>query len=116
MSTTATLPTHTAKKTPVVAHHFDDWEQQYDACVLGMWAFLVSEVMFFGGAIGVTADGVEGVDITVPVYQFSETHYFSDAQVTGAYKGAIFSCTGKTNAGAFKGFAPGEVLFLGASG
>ena len=41
----------------------------------------------FGGAIGVTADGVDGVDITVPVYQFSETHYFSDAQVTGAYKG-----------------------------
>lgn len=70
----------------------------------------------FGGAIGVTADGVEGVDITVPVYQFSETHYFSDAQVTGAYKGAIFSCTGKTNAGGFKGFAPGEVLFLGATG
>jgi cytochrome c oxidase subunit 3 len=53
MSTTATLPTATAKRTPVVAHHFDDWEQQYDACVLGMWAFLVSEVMFFGGAIAV---------------------------------------------------------------
>ncbi len=70
----------------------------------------------FGGAIGVTADGVEGVDITVPVYQFSETHYFSNVQVTASYKGAIFSCTGKTNAGAFKGFAPGEVLFLGASG
>jgi len=59
----------------------------------------------FKGAIGVSADGVEGVDITVPVYQFSETHYRTDAQVTGAYKGAIFTCTGKTNAGAFKGFA-----------
>jgi cytochrome c oxidase subunit 3 len=32
-----------------VAHHFDDWDQQYDSCVLGMWVFLVSEVMFFGG-------------------------------------------------------------------
>ena len=70
----------------------------------------------FGGAIGVTADGVEGVDITVPVYQFSETHYFTDAQVTASYKGAIFSCTGKTNAGSFRGFAAGEVLFLGARG
>jgi hypothetical protein len=70
----------------------------------------------FGGAIGVTADGVEGVDITVPVYQFSETHYFTDAQVTASYKGAIFSCTGKTNAGSFRGFAAGEVLFLGATG
>jgi cytochrome c oxidase subunit 3 len=32
-----------------VAHHFDDWQQQYDACLLGMWLFLVTEVMFFGG-------------------------------------------------------------------
>ena len=53
MSTTATLPAPTVKRGPVVAHHFDDWNQQYDACVLGMWAFLVSEVMFFGGAIAV---------------------------------------------------------------
>lgn len=29
----------------------------------------------FKGAIGVTADSVEGVDITVPVYHFAETHY-----------------------------------------
>ncbi|MCC6427321.1 MAG: hypothetical protein IT435_10935 [Phycisphaerales bacterium] len=70
----------------------------------------------FQGAIGVTADGVEGVDITVPVYQFSETHYFADAAVTGAYKGTLFSLTGKVNSGAFKGFQPGEVLFLGATG
>jgi cytochrome c oxidase subunit III len=34
---------------PRVAHHFDDWRQQYDACLLGMWVFLVTEVMFFGG-------------------------------------------------------------------
>ncbi len=70
----------------------------------------------FGGAIGVTADGVEGVDITVPVFQFSETHSFSNNQVTPSYKGTLFSLTGKVNAGAFKGFQAGEVLFLGASG
>jgi cytochrome c oxidase subunit III len=40
---------HSESSEPTVAHHFDDWEQQYDSCVLGMWAFLVSEVMFFGG-------------------------------------------------------------------
>jgi cytochrome c oxidase subunit III len=34
---------------PHVAHHFDDFEQQYSARVLGMWLFLVTEVMFFGG-------------------------------------------------------------------
>jgi hypothetical protein len=70
----------------------------------------------FKGAIGVTADGVEGVDITVPVYQFSETHYFPNEQVTQAYKGTLFSLTGKVNGGAFRGFQPGEVLFLGATG
>jgi len=70
----------------------------------------------FKGAIGVTHDNVEGVNITIPVYNFSETHYLADAVVTGAYKGTLFNLTGKVNAGAFKGFAAGEVLFLGASG
>jgi len=35
--------------TPYVAHHFDDAAQQRDAASLGMWLFLVNEVMFFGG-------------------------------------------------------------------
>jgi cytochrome c oxidase subunit 3 len=34
---------------PPFAHHFDDWQQQFDARVLGMWIFLVTELMFFGG-------------------------------------------------------------------
>jgi len=32
-----------------LAHHFETLEQQKDTCTLGMWAFLVQEVMFFGG-------------------------------------------------------------------
>jgi hypothetical protein len=59
---------------------------------------------------------VEGVDITVPVYHFSETHYFDDAVVTGAYKATLFLLTGTVNNAGFKGFSAGEVLFLGASG
>jgi cytochrome c oxidase subunit III len=43
MSTT----THPASP---VAHHFDDAEQQYVAAELGMWVFLATEVLFFGGA------------------------------------------------------------------
>jgi cytochrome c oxidase subunit 3 len=31
------------------AHQFDDLAQQHDATTLGMWVFLVTEVMFFGG-------------------------------------------------------------------
>jgi cytochrome c oxidase subunit III len=30
-------------------HHFDTLEQQQEASTLGMWLFLVTEVMFFGG-------------------------------------------------------------------
>jgi hypothetical protein len=70
----------------------------------------------FGGAIGVTHDNVEGVDITVPIYQFSETHYLADSVVTPAYRGTLFYLTGKVNNGSFRGLAPGECLFLGASG
>jgi cytochrome c oxidase subunit III len=33
----------------VVAHQFDDAEQQHDASNLGMWIFLATEIMFFGG-------------------------------------------------------------------
>jgi cytochrome c oxidase subunit III len=34
---------------PEFAHHFNDLEQQRLAGTLGMWTFLVTEVMFFGG-------------------------------------------------------------------
>lgn len=70
----------------------------------------------FKGAIGVTVDSVEGVDTIVPVYNFTETHVFEEAAVNDAFKSAIFVRTGKVNSDAFRGFAAGEVLFLGASG
>jgi hypothetical protein len=70
----------------------------------------------FRGAIGVNNDSVEGTDITIPVYNFKETHYLPAGWVTPAYKATLFYLTGKVNGGPFKGFAPGEVLFLGASG
>ena len=38
-----------AENHPPVAHQFDDAAQQRDASTLGMWAFLVTEIMFFGG-------------------------------------------------------------------
>jgi hypothetical protein len=70
----------------------------------------------FKGAIGVSVDSVEGTDVTIPVYSFTETHYIASNLVTGAYKSALFFLTGRVNQAAFKGFSPGEVLFLGASG
>ena len=40
-------PAHDAG--PELAEHFDDSAQQHDSALLGMWAFLATEVMFFGG-------------------------------------------------------------------
>ena len=34
---------------PALAHQFDDLAQQREAATLGMWVFLVTEVLFFGG-------------------------------------------------------------------
>jgi len=34
---------------PALAHHFDNLAQQGEASTLGMWVFLVTEVLFFGG-------------------------------------------------------------------
>ena len=70
----------------------------------------------FMGAIGVTADSVEGVDITVPVYSFSEVHYKNRAFVNDNYKMTLFELTGTVNSRNFRKYAAGEVLFLGASG
>jgi cytochrome c oxidase subunit III len=36
---------------PALAHHFDSLSQQTEASMLGMWVFLVTEVLFFGGAL-----------------------------------------------------------------
>jgi len=33
----------------VLQHHFEDLEQQFNSSTLGMWTFLITEVLFFGG-------------------------------------------------------------------
>src|SRR5712691_2662175 len=40
---------------PGLAHHFDNLEQQTEATTLGMWVFLATEVLFFGGLFMVYA-------------------------------------------------------------
>ncbi|WP_428937762.1 hypothetical protein [Fontivita pretiosa] len=78
----------------------------------------------FGGAIGVTHDSVEGVDITVPVFSFSVTRYIAAASMTPAYIATLYALTGKVNNAAWTvnadgvnlTFAAGEALFQGVSG
>ncbi len=76
------------------------------------WPFLID----FKGAIGVSEQGVQGVDIVVPVYRFTETHYLPDDRVTSAYRGILYALHGKVNSAAFRGFEAGECLFAGVSG
>jgi hypothetical protein len=70
----------------------------------------------FKGAIGVNGDNVDGVEVTTPAFNFTETWHLPTAAVTGAYKKTLYALTGKTNNALWRGFEGGELLFLGASG
>ncbi len=45
----STSPVSVAKPHPKLQSHFFSMDQQLEASTLGMWVFLVTEVMFFGG-------------------------------------------------------------------
>lgn len=71
----------------------------------------------FDDAIGVTADGVEGVDVPVPHFKWSEKYTFDASFADFAYaKTIVQPMTGATNSAPFRQFAPLEVTFLGARG
>ena len=70
----------------------------------------------FGGAIGYDGETVNGVDIIQPAANDTETHYFPDSKITTAYKKMLSLATGTVNLKSFRGYDPGEVLFLGAAG
>jgi cytochrome c oxidase subunit 3 len=42
------VTTHEASSHRALQHHFENMEQQREAGTLGMWVFLVTEIMFFG--------------------------------------------------------------------
>ena len=70
----------------------------------------------FFGAINVTKDDVQGLDVMVPQMTFSETHKYDPATVNTGFLKKIHDYTGHVNTGMFRNFASGEVLFTGASG
>ena len=47
---TATTP-EPAHAHPFLQHHFEDLGQQHEASTLGMWFFLTTEILFFGGVL-----------------------------------------------------------------
>ena len=52
MADTHVVAAEHAEHSPHLRHHFDDMEQQFDSATLGMWVFLLTEIMFFGGMFG----------------------------------------------------------------
>jgi len=49
LSSVSHVPAGTHAHHPALQHHFDTLEQQQHASQFGMWVFLVTEVLFFGG-------------------------------------------------------------------
>jgi len=45
----STSQTTTTEHHPALAHQFDSMEQQQEASTFGMWVFLLTEIMMFGG-------------------------------------------------------------------
>lgn len=68
------------------------------------------------GAIGVDDDRVNGVDIAVPALKWTEQYDIPSSYVTSAYIRTVARISATLNNAAFRGFAKGEVLFLGATG
>ncbi|HEX8027602.1 MAG TPA: cytochrome c oxidase subunit 3 family protein [Vicinamibacterales bacterium] len=48
-STVAQVDHGHAAHHPALQHHFDTMSQQKEAAVIGMWVFLLTEILFFGG-------------------------------------------------------------------
>jgi hypothetical protein len=67
-------------------------------------------------AIGVDSNGVNGVDIVSPQLQWQEQYDVPNAYISATYVRGLAGITGTTNNAAFRGFAAGEVLFIGCSG
>ena len=68
------------------------------------------------GAIGVDANGVNGVDIITPQLQWQESYDVPNGYINATYVRGLAGITGTTNNASFRGFDAGEVLFLGCSG
>jgi len=75
---------------PELKHHFDDTEQQKESSLLGMWVFLLTEIMFFGGMFG-------GYTVYRNMYPeaFASTSHFMNIAI-GAFNTGVLICSSYT--------------------
>jgi cytochrome c oxidase subunit III len=77
---------------PELRHHFDTPEQQLEASTLGMWVFLLTEIMFFGGMFG-------GYTVYRNMYPeaFASTSHYMNVTL-GGINTAVLICSSLTMA------------------
>jgi cytochrome c oxidase subunit III len=75
---------------PELKHHFDDTAQQLESSTLGMWVFLLTEIMFFGGMFG-------GYTVYRNLYPdaFASTSHFMNVTL-GALNTGVLICSSFT--------------------
>jgi cytochrome c oxidase subunit III len=84
----ASLPAHAShpehEHPPELKHHFDDTAQQLESSTLGMWVFLLTEIMFFGGMFG-------GYTVYRNLYPdaFASTSHFMNVTLGGLTTGVL---------------------------
>lgn len=92
-------------------HHFDDSAQQLEASTLGMWVFLVTEILFFGGMFGAYT-----VYRNMYPEAFASTSEYMNVAV-GAINTAVLICSSFTMVLAVRSAQLGRknaiILFLG---
>ena len=89
-----------------VRHHFENAEQQKDASTIGMWIFLVTELMFFGGLF-----------MAYFVYRQAYPDAFASASnktdlLIGAFNTTVLICSSLTMALAVNAAAVGKKALL----
>lgn len=70
----------------------------------------------YQGALGVTKDGIEGIEIVVPTLSWNQRFILPDSAVDDEYLAGLMDIVGHTNGGQFGAFGPGTVLQSGMSG
>ena len=102
-TTAAPAPAHRAR---ALQHQFDSLEQQKDASTLGMWIFLVTEVLFFGGLF-----------LAYTIYRWQNARGFAHASLhmditLGTINTAVLICSSLTMAMAVHSAAMGKKRLL----
>ena len=88
----ADIDSSLAAHPPQLKHHFDDSEQQLESSTLGMWVFLLTEIMFFGGMFG-------GYTVYRNLYPdaFASSSHFMNVTM-GAFNTGVLICSSLTMA------------------